>query len=54
MRNTRDRSITHKRAKMSFDQIFDLTTGVYFCIICELNLLNLPLPLSPPDSGTGA
>ena len=29
MRNTRDRSITHKLAKMSFDQIFHLTAGVY-------------------------
>ena len=26
----RDRSITHRLAKMSFDGIFDLTAGMYF------------------------
>ena len=36
MRNTRDRSIAHNIAKISFDQIFDFTDGVYFCIICDL------------------
>ena len=30
MSNTHDRSITHKLAKMSFDQFFDLTAGVFF------------------------
>ena len=35
MRNTRDCSITHKLAKMSFDQIIDLTAGVYFYIIIK-------------------
>ena len=30
---------------MSFDQILDLTAGVYFNIICDLNLLNPPPPL---------
>ena len=39
MRNMRDRSITHKLAKVSFDQFFDLTAGVYFYIIWDLNLL---------------
>ena len=49
MRNTRDRSITHKLAKMSFDQIFDLEAGAYFYIKCDLNLLKtLPRP-EPPD-----
>ena len=45
--NTRDRSITHKLAKMRFDEIFDFTAGVYFYIICDLNLLKT-LPPSPP------
>ena len=34
---------------MSFDQIFDLTAGVYFHIICDLNLLKT-LPPPPPPS----
>ena len=38
MRNTGDRSITHKLAKMSFNQIFDLTAGVYFYIIQGLRM----------------
>ena len=32
---------------MSFDQIFDLTAGVYFRILCDLNLLK-KIPPSPP------
>ena len=39
MVNTRDRSITHNVAKMSFDQVLDLIGGVYFYITCDLNLL---------------
>ena len=45
MINTRDRRITHNVAKISVDQILDLITGVYFDIICDLNLLKT---LSPP------
>ena len=34
---------------MSFDEIFDLTAGVYFNIICDLNLSKtLPPPLQSP------
>ena len=47
MINTRDRSITHNLANMSFDQIFNLTAGVYSNIICDLNLLKT-LSLPPP------
>ena len=48
MINSRDRSIPHNLAKMSFDQIFDLTAGVDFNIICDLNLLKTISPLPPP------
>ena len=44
MINTRDRSITHNVAKMSFDQILDLIAGVCFNITCDLHL-----PPSPPS-----
>ena len=46
MVNTRDRSITHNVAKMTFDQILNLiVAGVCFNITCDLNLLkNLPFP----------
>ena len=47
MINTRDRSITHNVAKMGFDQILDLIAGVYFNIICDLNLLKTS-PTPPP------
>ena len=43
--NTRDRRIAHKVAKISVDQILDLIAGVYFNILCDLNLLKtLPSP----------
>ena len=47
MIDTRDRSITHNLAKMNFDQIFDFTAGVYFNVVCDLNLLNT-FPPPPP------
>ena len=56
MINMRDRSITQILAKMSFDQVFDLTAGVDFNIICDLNLLKepstlpTPTPVVPPRS----
>ena len=50
MINTRDRSITHNLANMSFDQIFDLTAVVYFNITCYLNLLKTLRPLPPPHT----
>ena len=39
MINTRDRIVTHNLEKMSFDQVFKPTAGVYFNIICDLNVL---------------
>ena len=48
MINARSRSITHNLANMSFDQIFDLTAGVYFNIICDLNLFKTLPPARPP------
>ena len=42
--DTRDRSITHNLANMSFDQIFDLTAGVYFNYMWPKPLEN-PSPL---------
>ena len=45
MINTRDWRITHNVAKISVDQIPDvIVAGVYFNIICELNLLKPPPP----------
>ena len=47
--NTRDRRITHNVANISVDQILDLIAGVYFNIVCDLNLLKtLPPPPPPP------
>ena len=39
MITTRDRSIPHNVAETSFDKTLDLIAGVYFNIICDLNLL---------------
>ena len=46
--NTRNRSITHslQPLRMSFDEIFDLTTGVFFlCIICHTICTRYKVPL---------
>ena len=47
MTNTRDGRITHNVENISVDQILDLTDGVHFSIICDLNLLKT-LPPQPP------
>ena len=45
MIDTRDRRITQNAAKISVDDMLDLIAGVYFNIICDLNLLKtLPPP----------
>ena len=45
MINTRSRRITQNVANISVDQVLDLIAGVYFNIICDLNLLKtLPPP----------
>ena len=50
----RGRRITHNIAKISVDQILDLIAGMYFNIVCDLNLFKTlsappprPLPHTP-------